>query len=127
MSYLYSSSLIYLLMPISSSTYLLHYLRIISSYHIPGVHFKLLYSGTKFFWRSKHTLDIHIYLHCITNVVEVIPFDVDRFKEMNRCIISAYPSHYLCINHPMISYHYIHIHHKIIEKYDYDCQPPPLL
>jgi hypothetical protein len=34
---------------------------------------KLLYSGTKFFWRIKATFNIHIYLHVNSDCVEVIP------------------------------------------------------
>eukprot|EP01034_Spumella_vulgaris_P023114 gene23115-29307_t len=34
---------------------------------------KLLYSGTKFFWRIKATFNVHIYLHVNSDCVEVIP------------------------------------------------------
>ena len=57
---------------------------------VEGVHFKLLYSGEKFFWRTRDTLDIHIYLHIIAGVVEVIPFDVDKHIELNRSYLEYY-------------------------------------
>ncbi len=34
---------------------------------------KLLYSGTKLFWRVKSTFSIHIYLHVVSDTVEIIP------------------------------------------------------
>lgn len=57
---------------------------------VEGVHFKLLYSGEKFFWRTRDTLDIHIYLHIIAGVVEVIPFDIDKHVELKRSYLEYY-------------------------------------
>lgn len=57
---------------------------------VEGVHFKLLYSGEKFFWRTRDTLDIHIYLHIIAGVVEVIPFDIDKHIELKRSYLEYY-------------------------------------
>lgn len=60
-----------------------------------GEHYKQLYSGTKFFWRTKDNIDIHIYLHAICDTVEVIPFDVERHKELNR----SYLSHFILLSY----------------------------
>lgn len=43
---------------------------------------QLLFSGHKMFWRSKHDIDLHIYLHVATDCIEIIPFD--RERELNR-------------------------------------------
>jgi hypothetical protein len=60
-----------------------------------GEHYKLLYSGTKFFWRTKDNIDIHIYLHILSDCVEVIPFDVERHRELNR----SYLQHFILLSH----------------------------
>lgn len=57
---------------------------------VEGIHFKLLYSGEKFFWRTRDTLDVHIYLHIIAGVVEVIPFDIDKHMELRRSYLEFY-------------------------------------
>lgn len=61
---------------------------------VEGHDYKLLYSGTKFFWRTKDNIDIHIYLHNLSNCVEVIPFDVERHKELNR----SYLEHFILLS-----------------------------
>ena len=55
-----------------------------------GEHYKQLYSGTKFFWRTKDNIDINIYLHMLSDAIEVIPFDVERHKELNRSYLSNF-------------------------------------
>lgn len=52
-----------------------------------GHHYKLLYNGSKLFWRSQETLDIHVYHHIVPNCVEVISFHVKNHKELNRIYI----------------------------------------
>ena len=44
---------------------------------------EMYYAGSKFFWRSRRTLDIQIHCHGKA-VVEVIPFDHDSFTEFGR-------------------------------------------
>lgn len=60
-----------------------------------GEHYKLLYSGAKFFWRTKDNIDIHVYLHLLCDTIEVIPFDVERHKELNR----SYLSNFILLSH----------------------------
>lgn len=55
---------------------------------VEGVDFILLYEGPKLFWRQHITLYIHIYLHKQHDCAEVIGFDTDKFKEMNRSYFS---------------------------------------
>ena len=45
---------------------------------------KLLHDGPKLFWRQHVTLDINIYVHESSDCIEIIGFDVDKFKELNR-------------------------------------------
>ena len=49
-----------------------------------GVHYKLLYEGPKLFWRNHLTVDISIYQHIGQDCIEVIGFEVDKFREINR-------------------------------------------
>uniref|UniRef100_A0A7S0XDU4 Uncharacterized protein n=1 Tax=Chromulina nebulosa TaxID=96789 RepID=A0A7S0XDU4_9STRA len=49
-----------------------------------GVDYRLVYSGSKFFWRTQDNIDFHIYHHVNSDVVEVISFDNVKDKELNR-------------------------------------------
>lgn len=49
---------------------------------------KLLYSGSKLFWRTQDTYDIHIYLHNNTDCIELIPFEGKRNAEYDRLYFS---------------------------------------
>jgi hypothetical protein len=51
---------------------------------VEGKHFKLLYSGSKLFWRTQKSIDVDIYLHVLTNVLEVITFDSAKHRETAR-------------------------------------------
>jgi hypothetical protein len=51
---------------------------------VEGEHYILLYSGSKFFWRTQDTIDLHIYLHILPNCLEVISYDTNKSKETNR-------------------------------------------
>ena len=55
---------------------------------IEGKNFILLHEGPKLFWRQHITLYIHIYLHVDSDCVEVIGFNSEKFKEMNRSYLS---------------------------------------
>ena len=55
---------------------------------VEGKDFILLHEGPKLFWRQHTTLYIHIYLHVETDCVEVIGFNPEKFKEMNRSYLS---------------------------------------
>lgn len=51
---------------------------------VEGEHYKQLYAGSKMFWRTKDNIDLHIYLHVIPDCIEVVPFDIERHKELDR-------------------------------------------
>jgi hypothetical protein len=55
---------------------------------VEGVDFFLLHEGPKLFWRMNATIDILIYHHIKADCVEVIGFDPDRLKELNRIYLS---------------------------------------
>ena len=55
-----------------------------------GVHFKLIYSGSKNFWRTGDNLDIHIYLHILPHTIEVITYDLEKSKEFERLYLDYY-------------------------------------
>lgn len=59
-----------------------------------GEHYKLLYYGSKFFWRTSDNIDFSIFLHIISDVIEVVPFDVTKNKEMPR----IYLKHDICVD-----------------------------
>ena len=46
--------------------------------------YRLLHDGPKLFWRTHTTLEISIYLHPLADCIELVGFDVDKFKELNR-------------------------------------------
>lgn len=49
-----------------------------------GTHYRLLYSGCKFFWRIQVNVDFDIYHHFMARCIEIIPFNSDRHREMPR-------------------------------------------
>eukprot|EP01040_Poterioochromonas_malhamensis_P007963 gene7963-8606_t len=51
---------------------------------VEGEHYKLLYTGSKFFWRTQDTYDLHFYLHILPNCIEIISYDTVKSKETNR-------------------------------------------
>ena len=51
---------------------------------VEGRDYKLLYYGSKFFWKCQETVDIYIYHHILTNCLEIIVFDLQRNKELPR-------------------------------------------
>mmetsp|Transcript_4144 Transcript_4144/g.9083 ORF Transcript_4144/g.9083 Transcript_4144/m.9083 type:complete len:424 (-) Transcript_4144:375-1646(-) len=53
-----------------------------------GKHYKLLYSGSKLFWRTQDTVDLNVYHHLLPATVEVIAYDPTRGRELNRLYLS---------------------------------------
>ena len=51
---------------------------------IEGKHYKLLYSGSKFFWRTQAQVDLNFYHHILPHTIEIISYDSVKCKEMNR-------------------------------------------
>ncbi len=60
---------------------------------VEGVDYKMLYSGTKFYWRTKSDIEFHIYTHKVANCVEVIPYEVNKGREMTRIYLELYGLH----------------------------------
>ena len=57
----------------------------IEQQQVEGVHYKLLYSGRKLFWRTQESVDLNFYYHYESKCVEIIAFDVSlAAKEINR-------------------------------------------
>lgn len=46
--------------------------------------YRVLYTGSKFFWRSKHHIDFHIYQHTSPSVLEIIGYDSATQTELPR-------------------------------------------
>eukprot|EP01038_Epipyxis_sp_PR26KG_P005734 gene5734-7918_t len=55
-----------------------------STQQIEGIHYKLLYAGSKLYWQSSTTVDFHFYHHILSNAIEVTTFDSLKHKELNR-------------------------------------------
>jgi hypothetical protein len=55
---------------------------------VEGQHYKLLYGGSKFFWRTKENIDLHFYHHILPHAIEVIGYDVAVAKELNRIYLN---------------------------------------
>jgi hypothetical protein len=53
-----------------------------------GRDYRLLYSGSKFYWRTQHTVDFDIYHHFATKTIEIVPHNNTHQKEMNRIYIN---------------------------------------
>lgn len=70
------------------------------SKQVEGQHFKLLYTGSKFFWRTQDNVDLHFYHHILPHTIEVIPYDSTRSKELPRiylnytCLMSNVSKHH---------------------------------
>lgn len=60
------------------------------SKQVEGDDYRLLYSGSKFFWQNQETVDIQIYHHIVCNTLEVVAYDLQRNKELQRVYLS-YP------------------------------------
>lgn len=58
--------------------------------HEEGIDYKLIYSGCKSFWRTREEVDIAMYLHFKTNIIEVITFDLQSktLKELPRIYLN---------------------------------------
>jgi hypothetical protein len=55
-----------------------------------GKDFRLLYYGSKFFWRTQDNIDISFYLHMALSVIEVVPYNVYKNKELDRIYLDKY-------------------------------------
>eukprot|EP01032_Pedospumella_encystans_P018783 gene18783-21376_t len=60
------------------------------SRQVEGVHYKLLYTGSKFFWRTQMNIEIDMYLHLLPYVIEVISFDPVKDHEATRIYLNYY-------------------------------------
>eukprot|EP01040_Poterioochromonas_malhamensis_P007957 gene7957-8600_t len=49
-----------------------------------GIHYRLLYSGSKFYWRCQQSIDLDIYHHFLSNSIEIIAFHTNKQKELPR-------------------------------------------
>lgn len=49
-----------------------------------GIHYKPIYNGTKLFWRTQKSIDFNFYHHILPATIEVISFDSEKHKELNR-------------------------------------------
>lgn len=50
---------------------------------------KVLYDGTKSFWRTGENIDVRIIEHIDALVIEVIAFDLEKYEEADRLYIDA--------------------------------------
>ena len=48
----------------------------------------MIYSGSKFFWRTRDDIEILIYMHVKARALEVIPFHIAKNKELERNYLS---------------------------------------
>ena len=56
-----------------------------------GKDYKLLYYGSKFFWKTQDNVDISLFQHILCDVIEVVPFDVYKNKELDRIYLHMPP------------------------------------
>ena len=56
---------------------------------LEGIHYKLLYGGSKFFWMSDKEIDLSIYeFFEPLSTIEIIPYDLDLNKELPRLYLN---------------------------------------
>eukprot|EP00602_Paraphysomonas_sp_CaronLab_P007278 CAMPEP_0185035948 /NCGR_PEP_ID=MMETSP1103-20130426/28144_1 /TAXON_ID=36769 /ORGANISM="Paraphysomonas bandaiensis, Strain Caron Lab Isolate" /LENGTH=331 /DNA_ID=CAMNT_0027573265 /DNA_START=252 /DNA_END=1247 /DNA_ORIENTATION=+ len=55
----------------------------------PTTRCKVMYTGSKFFWRTGDHIDLHIYLHLAPNCIEVIAYDEKADIELPRLYLKA--------------------------------------
>jgi hypothetical protein len=51
---------------------------------VEGEHFKMMYTGSKFFWRTQESVDLHFYHHILPHTIEIISYDTTKSREFNR-------------------------------------------
>jgi hypothetical protein len=51
---------------------------------VEGEHFKMMYTGSKFFWRTQESVDLHFYHHLLPHTIEIISYDTTKSREFNR-------------------------------------------
>ena len=57
---------------------------------VEGIDYKLIYSGSKYFWRTKIDVEFHLYHHTLAHTLEIIPFDIAKSKELPRLYLDSY-------------------------------------
>jgi len=57
---------------------------------VEGKDYQLYYYGSKFFWRSQDNIDISMFYHVLADVIEVVPFDVYKNRELERLYFSCF-------------------------------------
>jgi hypothetical protein len=55
-----------------------------------GLHYKLIYQGSKHYWKTDQVFDIHVFHHLLPDIVEVIVFDIRAHAERNRIYLNHY-------------------------------------
>jgi hypothetical protein len=55
-----------------------------------GKDFRLLYYGSKFFWRTQDNIDLSFYQHIMLHIIEIVPFDVYKNKELERIYLDKF-------------------------------------
>lgn len=51
---------------------------------VEGIDYKLIYSGSKLFWRTREEVDMSFYIHLKLSIVEIISYDLQRNKDFKR-------------------------------------------
>eukprot|EP01038_Epipyxis_sp_PR26KG_P006576 gene6576-9041_t len=51
---------------------------------VEGIDFRILYSGSKLYWRSNETIELTFVHHLKIHVLEIIGFDFSTSRELNR-------------------------------------------
>jgi hypothetical protein len=55
-----------------------------------GIDFKLLYTGSKYFWRTKTDVEFHIYTHTVAYNIEIVAYDLNKGRELTRVYLDRY-------------------------------------
>lgn len=55
-----------------------------TSTQVEGKDYKLLYFGSKFFWRTQDNIDLSFFHHVLCDAIEIVPFDVYKNRGLDR-------------------------------------------
>jgi hypothetical protein len=57
---------------------------VVEESQVEGIHYKLLYTGSKLFWRTQETIDFDIFHHLALTTIEIIAHNSFKGGEVNR-------------------------------------------
>lgn len=70
---------------------------------VDGVDYRQIYHGVKFYWRTKENIDFDIYFHIKSHLIEVVPYDSVKGKELKRLYFNGDVIHRMIENDVLVA------------------------